>query len=168
MAIGQWFDNLIARGLRFAEGILFIIDGSKGIKKAIERCLGEYAFIQRCHWHKRENVVSDLNEAQQTLCRRRRQSAYAETTYKEAKSELEKIHAELLKVKESAANSLAEGLEETLTLHHLGLAPELAKSLNTTNCLESVMAQLGQYTDKGDRWPNSNQILRWTVAALMD
>jgi len=167
-AIGQWFDNLIVRGLRFEEGILFIIDGSKGIKKAIERCLGEYAFIQRCHWHKRENVVSYLDETQQTLCRRWMQDAYAKTTYKEAEAELEKIHMELLNVNESAANSLAEGLEETLTLHRLGLAPELAKSLNTTNCLESVMSQLGQYTDKVDRWHNSNQILRWTVAALMD
>lgn len=167
-AIGQWFDNLIARGLRFEEGILFIIDGSKGIKKAIERCLGEYAFIQRCHWHKRENVASYLDDAQQTLCRRRMQDAYAKTTYKEAKAELEKIHSELLNVNEGAANSLAEGLEETLTLHRLGLAPELAKSLSTTNCLESAMSQLGQYTDKVDRWHNSNQILRWTAATLMD
>ena len=167
-AIGQWFDNLIVRGLRFEEGVLFIVDGSKGIKKAVERCLGEYAFIQRCHWHKRENVASYLDEAGQTLCRRRLQEAYAKTTYKEAKAELEKIHAELLNVNESAANSLAEGLEETLTLHRLGLAPELAKSLSTTNCLESVMSQLGQYTDKVDRWHNSHQILRWAAASLVD
>ncbi len=167
-AIGQWFDNLLARGLRFEEGILFIVDGSKGIKKAAERCLGEYAFIQRCHWHKRENVTSYLDESQQTLCCQRMQAAYAKTTYKEAKAELEKLHEELLNVNESAANSLMEGLEETLTLHRLGLGPELAKSLSTTNCLESVMSQLGQYTDKVDRWHNSNQILRWTVAVLMD
>ena len=71
-------------------------------------------------------------------------------------------------VNEGAANSLLEGLEETLTLHRLGLSSEISKSLNTTNCIESLMSQLGQYTDKVDRWQNSNQILRWTAAGLMD
>lgn len=167
-AIEQWLTRLVERGLNFEQGILFIIDGSKGIRKAIERRFGRYAIVQRCRWHKRENVESYLDEAQQTLCRRRMQDAYAKTTYKEAKAGLEKLHQELLLVNESAANSLAEGLEETLTLHHLGLAPELAKSLSTTNCIESVMSQLGQYTDKVDRWHNSNQILRWTAAGLLD
>lgn len=167
-AIEQWIDRLIERGLKFEEGILFIIDGSKGIKKAIERRLGDYALIQRCHWHKRENVIAYLDESQQALCRQRLQQAYAKTTYKEAKAELEKLYQELLRVNESAANSLLEGLEETLTLHHLGLSAELMKSLSTTNCIESVMSQLGQYTDKVDRWHNSNQILRWSAAGLMD
>ena len=167
-AIEQWIDRLIERGLKFEEGILFIIDGSKGIKKAIERRLGDYALIQRCHWHKRENVIAYLDESQQALCRRRMQEAYAKTTYKEAKAELEKLSQELLRVNESAASSLMEGLEETLTLHRLGLSAELTKSLSTTNCIESVMSQLGQYTDKVDRWHNSNQILRWSAAGLMD
>ena len=61
-----------------------------------------------------------------------------------------------------------EGLEETLTIHHLGLSPELAKSLSTTNCIEGVMSQLGSYTDKVDRWHNGYQILRWTGMGLMD
>lgn len=167
-AILQWLNRLVERGLKFEQGILFIIDGSKGLRKAIERRFGRYALIQRCRWHKRENVESYLNEDQQALCRRKMQHAYAKTTYKEAKSELEKLQQELSLVNESAANSLTEGLEETLTLHHLGLAPELAKSLSTTNCLESVMSQLGQYTDKVDRWHNSNQVLRWTAAGLLD
>ena len=94
--------------------------------------------------------------------------AYGKTTYKEAENELKKIYQELLRVNESAANSLAEGLEETLTLHQLGLSPELSRSLNTTNCIESVMSQLGQYTDKVDRWHNNWQVLRWTAAGLMD
>ncbi len=159
-AIEQWFDRLVARGMKVEDGILFIIDGSKGIRKAISRKFGPWALVQRCRWHKRENVISYLDESQQELCRRRLQEAYAKTTYKEAKAELEKIHQELTRVNESAANSLLEGFEETLTLHHLGLAPELAKSLSTTNCIESLMSQMGQYTDKVDRWHNSNQILR--------
>ena len=167
-AIEQWLSRLIERGLKFEQGILFIVDGSKGIRKAIKARFGHYAFIQRCQWHKRENVTSYLDDTQKSLCQRRMKEAYAKTTYKEAENELKKIYQELLNVNESAANSLAEGLEETLTLHELGLSPELSKSLNTTNCIESVMSQLGQYTDKVDRWHNNWQVLRWTAAGLMD
>jgi transposase-like protein len=166
-AIEQWFDKLITRGLRFEDGILFIIDGSKGIRKAIERKFSIYALIQRCRWHKRENVVAYLDDSQQTLFRRL-QTAYEKTTYKEAGAALDVLHRELETVNMSAANSLAEGLEETLTIHHLGLSPELAKSLSNTNCMEPVMSQMGQYTDKVDRWRNSSQILRWTATSLMD
>jgi putative transposase len=167
-AIEQWLNRLIERGLRFEEGILFIIDGSKGIKQAVERRFGPYAFIQRCQWHKAENVGSYLNDAQKALARQRMKEAYGKTTHKEAQTELLKIHKELRDVNESAAASLAEGLEETLMLHRLGLSPELSKSLNTTNCIESVMSQLGQFTDKVDRWHNSNQLLCWTAASLME
>ena len=168
LAVEQWFQNLISRGLKFEQGILFIVDGSKGIARAIKNCFGKYAIIQRCQWHKYENVVSYLNETQKALCRGRMKTAYAKTTYKEAKAELEKLAKELVPVNAGAANSLLEGLEETLTLHRLGLSSEISKSLNTTNCIESLMSQLGQYTDKVDRWQNSNQILRWTAAGLMD
>ena len=96
------------------------------------------------------------------------QDAYLKTTYKEARAALTVLHRELETVNISAANSLLEGLEETLTIHELGLSPELARSLSTANCIESVMSQMGQYTDKVDRWHNSNQILRWTATGLMD
>ncbi len=128
-AIEQWLDRLIEGGLKFEQGILFIIDGSKGIKKAIEHKFSIYALIQRCRWHKRENIVAYLDEAQQVVFRRRLQDAYAKTTYKETKAALMQLHQELRKFNPAAANSLAEGLEETLTIHHLGLSPELAKSL---------------------------------------
>lgn len=167
-AIEQWFDRLIERGLNYEKGILFIIDGSKGIKKAIEHKFSIYALIQRCRWHKRENVASYLDEAQQVVFRRRLKEAYAQTTYKEARADLMLLHQELVKFNASAANSLLEGLEETLTIHHLGLSPELAKNLSTTNCIEGVMSLLGSYTDKVDRWQNSYQILRWTGMGLMD
>ena len=167
-AIEQFFSKLIDRGLAFDHGLLFIVDGSKGIDRAIEQRFGISAFIQRCQWHKRENVISYLDDAQQDLCRRRMKQAYAKTTYPEAKQELERLNQELSKINPSAAASLREGLEETLTLHHLGVAPELGKSLNTTNCIESIMSQLGQYTDKVDRWHNGQQILRWTAAGLLE
>lgn len=164
----KFMDKLIERGLRFEDGLLFIVDGSKGIIRAIENKFQEYAFIQRCLWHKQENVVSYLNDSQKIICKRRLKEAYEKTTYKEVKRALEELHRELTEVNLSAANSLLEGMEETLTLHRLGLSLELCRSLNSTNCIESVMSQLGQYTDKVDRWQNSYQILRWTAAGLLE
>lgn len=164
----QFFDRLIQRGLHFDQGILFIIDGSKGFRRAIDSSFGHYGFIQRCQWHKRENVIAYLDPTRQALCRRRMQEAYQKTTYKEAKAELTRLHQELEKVNQSAAGSLLEGLEETLCLHRLGVSPELGKSLNTTNCIESVMSQVGQYTQKVDRWHTSGQILRWNAASLLE
>lgn len=81
---------------------------------------------------------------------------------------LEGLYNRLTITNESAASSLKEGIEETLTLHRLGLSPELSKSLSSTNCIESVMSQLGMYTDKVDRWQSSNQLLRWTAAGLLE
>ena len=168
LAVEQWLERLIERGLRVEDGILFVIDGSKGIRKGIERKFGPYALIQRCRWHKRENVASYLDESQKNLLKNRMENAYSQTTYEEAQSELLKLKNELLRVNASAARSLEEGLEETLTLHALGLSPELKKHLGTTNMIESVMSQMGQYTDKVDRWHHSDQILRWTAACLED
>ena len=167
-AIGQWFDRLIERGLKFEKGILFIIDGAKGIHKAVKQKFGVYALIQRCRWHKRENVLSYLNDTDKAIFRRRLQDAYNTTTHQEAFDALEKIHQDLEKINISAANSLLEGLDETLTIHELGLSVELARSLSTTNCIEGFMSQLGAYTDKVDRWQNSNQIQRWVSTAAMD
>lgn len=136
-AISQWFDKLLERGLKFEEGLLFIIDGAKGIRKAVEQKFGVYAIIQRCRWHKRENVVAYLNDADKVVFRRRLWDVYNKTTHKESLSALKRIHCDLEKINASAANSLAEGLDETLTMHELGLTVELARSLSTTNCVET-------------------------------
>ena len=140
----------------------------KAFGKPIERKFSIYALIQRCQWHKRENVLSYLDDAQKAIFRRRLKNAYAKTNYSEAKAAFEQLHRELETVNASAANSLLEGLEETLTLHRLGLSPELTRNLGTTNGIECVMSQMAGYTDKVDRWHNSDQILRWTGAAVAD
>ena len=168
LVTGQLLDRLIERGLRYKEGLLFIVDGSKGLIKAIRQKFDEYAFVQRCVWHKQQNVTSYLSRFQAELCKRDLKHAYRKTSYKEARESLEKLHKRLSIINESAANSLAEGLEETLTLHRLGLSPELCRSLNSTNCIESIMSQIAQFTDKVDYWQNSNQILRWNAASLME
>ena len=131
-AAGQFFDKLISRGFRFEQGLLFIVDGSKGIIKAINQRFRGYAIIQRCQWHKRENVVSYLSKPQQAIWRRKLQTAYAQTTYAEAKAALTKLGNELEQINSSAAGSLREGLEETLTIYKLKLSTELRKNFSLT------------------------------------
>ena len=167
-AISQWLNQLIERGFKFEKGILFIVDGSKGIRKAIKMKFETYALVQRCRWHKRENVVSYLSKADKVVFRRRLQDAYNKTTYREASNALKKIHRDIEEINISAANSLLEGLDETLTIHELGLSVELARSLSTTNCIEAFMSQIGSYTDKVDHWRNSGQIQRWVATSALD
>ena len=158
---------LVARGLRVAPGLLCVIDGAKGLRAAIQTVFGSQALVQRCQWHKRENVVRYLPNAQQAPWRRRLQQAYERPTYTEARTALGRLRQELRTHNLSAAHSLDEGFEETLTLHRLGVFPVLGVSLKTTNCLESLNAQLGQLTDKVDHWRTSDQKQCWVASALL-
>ena len=105
---------------------------------------------------------------QRPTYRRKIQSAYHHSTYAQAKAALRKVRAELALINASAAASLDEGLEETLTLHWLGLFRELGDSFKTTNCIENLNALVGQRTDKVDRWRNAEQKHRWLATALLD
>lgn len=167
-AVGEFFDRLIARGLRYEEGILFIVDGSKGLDKAIRQKFAGFEVIQRCQWHKRENVVSYLAPEQQKIYRRRLKEAYNQTTYQEVKTALGKIESELEEINPSAAASLREGQEETLTLHRLGLHPELKRHFAHTSCLESVMAQVEQHTGRVDYWRGGTHRQRWVAASVLE
>jgi transposase-like protein len=164
----EMIEGLLERGLKIADGLLCVIDGSKGLRKALYEVLGGKVLVQRCQWHKRENVIGYLPKGMQASMRRRLQEAYEEPTYEKAKEKLLKIRKELQEINRSAVNSLDEGFEETLTLHRLGLFQELGISFKTTNCMESLMALIGQKTDKVDYWRNSDQKHRWLAAALLD
>jgi transposase-like protein len=160
--------ELAERGLRVEAGLLCVIDGAKGLRKAISTVLGAATPVQRCQWHKRENVVAHLPKGQQVTWRRKLQAAYEKPTYAEAKAALLRCRRELGLLNESAVRSLDEGLEETLTLHRLGVFRELGISLKTTNCLESLNALIEQRTAKVDHWRSSDQKQRWLAAALLD
>lgn len=166
-SIGEFFERLIERGLRYEEGMLFIVDGSKGIIKAIRKVFRLYCEIQRCLYHKIENVISYLPKGIQGIWRAKLRAAYKQTEHEAAKSALDELLAELEDINPSAAASLEEGLEETLTLQRLELSAELGKSFSSTNCIESVMSRLGQYTDKVDRWRGGAHIQRWAAAGLL-
>jgi len=149
--------ELVERGLKTEAGLLCVVDGAKGLRKAITSVFGADAPVQRCQWHKRENVVAYLPDGQRATWRRKLQVAYEKPTYAEAKAALLRVHQELRLLNESAAKSLLEGLEETLTLHRLGVFPQLGLTLKTTNCLESLNALVEQRTGKVDHWRTSDQ-----------
>ena len=160
--------HLVDRGLRVAHGLLVVLDGAKGLRAAVTSVFGAQAAVQRCQWHKRENVVAYLPKELQEPWRRKLQAAYERSAYVEAKAALGRCRTELHLLNESAVRSLDEGLEETLTLHRLGLFPSLGTSLKTTNCLESLNSLVEQRVAKVDRWRTSDQKQRWLAAALLD
>jgi len=167
-SISSLFSELIERGLHYKNGLLFIIDGAKGLKKAIEDTFGDYAIIQRCQWHKRENIVSYLNEKDQQHYRIKLNRAYNADSYDEAKQKLLDIKTELEIKNLTAARSLEEGMEETLTLHRLVLHDQFSTSFSTTNCIENLNSQLTKYIGKVKYWKNSSQRFRWVAAALLE
>ena len=166
--LSPFLRTLVERGLDFSQGLLVVIDGGKGLRSAVRTVFQKQALVQRCMWHKRENVVSYLAKDQQASWRRRLQHAYDRPTYAEARAALMKLHGELEGRNQSAAASLAEGLEETLTLHRLGVYGVLGRSFKTTNCIESANALVEERCAKVDSWKTSNQRQRWLATALLD
>lgn len=164
----QFLRQLLERGLYIDDGILVVVDGSKGLRAAVDEVFGVRGVVQRCQWHKRENVVRYLPKSQQATMRRTLQRAYEQPTYERAKKALGQVRRELLLLNTSAAASLDEGLEETLTLHRLGCFRALGISLKTTNVLESINARIASRTDKVDVWKTSEQKHRWVAVALLD
>ena len=160
--------SLVERGLDISQGLLVVIDGSKGLRSAVTKAFRNRAVVQRCQWHKRENVVSYLSKSEQKSWRQRLQRAYNRPDYEEAAEALRQLHEELEERNQSAASSLAEGLDETLTLHRLGVYGALGSSLKTTNCLESVNALVEERCAKVDHWKTSNQRHRWLATSLIE
>ena len=160
--------SLVERGLDVSQGLLVIVDGGKGLRAAVRHAFRHRALVQRCQWHKRENVVSYLAKREQPVWRQRLQRAYNRPEYDEALAALKALQRELEDRNQSAAGSLAEGLDETLTLHRLGVYGVLGRSLKTTNGLESINALIEERCAKVDHWQNSSQRHRWLATALLD
>ena len=166
--IADLFRQLISRGLKYEEGLLFVIDGAKGIKKAIKEVFQDKAVIQRCSWHKRENVKKYLNQNDQEWFETKYYTALSYVDHEEARAELKNLTKELKKINVSAARSLEEGREELLTLHKLGMYIQFKRSFHTTNAIENLNSQLGKYIGKVKHWKNSEMRYRWIASGLME
>ncbi len=164
----DFLNSLVARGLSLDKEYLFIIDGGKGLRKAIGSVFGKKGIVQRCQWHKRENVAGYLPKEKQAEWRRKLQAAYEQPDYEKARKRLKSLRNELERINISAVRSLDEGFEETLTLHRLGVFEELGISFKTTNLIENVNSGLQRRTGRVTRWHTSDQRQRWVATALLE
>jgi transposase-like protein len=163
------------RGFKVNSGFLVVIDGSKGIHKAVTETFPKQAIIQRCVWHKYKNVISYLPEKHHQWFKENYYDALESGTYQMAKALINKLASQLKSINESAAKSLLEGIEELLSLHKIATVkkdPKIIKylriSLATTNCIENLNSGLRRHFIRVDRWTNSNQRNRWLAAAVME
>ena len=161
-------EDMVRRGLR-SEGrpVLVIIDGSKALHAAVDRFFGAWAVVQRCEIHKRRNVLSHLPEKYQSQFGRKLSAAYKMKTFDQAKSALTAVVKELEFLNHSAAASLLEGLDETLTVHALELPELLRTTFASTNLIESAFSRARTATSNVKRWQNSSQVQRWMATALV-
>lgn len=166
--VKELLEDLVARGLNPERRYLFVIDGAKALRAAIERVFGDRAEVQRCQIHKRRNVKDHLPKQAQGDTDRRIRNAYALTNYAEAKAELEKIFRHLERINPSAARSLEEGLEETLTVHRLNVGALLRRTLASTNPIESCLSTVERVSHNVKRWRGGDQALRWTATGLLE
>jgi transposase-like protein len=161
------FSDLAGRGLDFKQLHLNLIDGSKALRAGVRKYCGESSPILRCQLHKRRNIVGHFANEEQSGWDRRLTNAYDLRNYREAKAALWRIHDELNRLNPSAARSLEEGLEETLTLHRLKVPLELWKTLRSTNTIESAFSIVRVVCRNVKRWRPGNQIERWVGSGLV-
>jgi putative transposase len=165
--VGALLSDLLERGLDFSTPRLYVLDGGKALHTAVRRHAGESAFIQRCQVHKKRNVVDHLPEEHKTDVRRKLQNAYSMADYQDAKRALERLHHELMHLNPSAARSLEEGLEETLTVHKLRVPDQLRRTLSCTNVIESAFSIVETVCRNVKRWREGDQIERWVGSGLL-
>jgi putative transposase len=165
--VGALLSDLIERGLDFTTPRLYILDGGKALHAAVRRHAGEAAFIQRCQVHKKRNVVDHLPDEYKADVRRKMQNAYAMVDYGDAKRALERLHRELMDINPSAARSLEEGMEETLTVHKLRVPDQLRRTLSSTNVIESAFSIVETVCRNVKRWRAGDQIERWVGSGLL-
>src|SRR5947209_11416380 len=159
--------DLIDRGLDPEQAILFVIDGSKALRKAIKDVFGEHALIHRCHRHKERNVCDLLPERDRPTVRARMRAAWSLANPELAEQRLGLLASELERSWPDAAGSLREGMQDTLTLMALGITGQLAKTLSSTNPCES-MIEIVRYTQRNvKRWRDGDMRKRWTAAGML-
>ena len=165
--VGELLGDLMNRGLDLSEPRLYVLDGGKALHAAVKRYAGESVPIQRCQVHKRRNVLDHLTDEQKPLVAKKLNAAYALEDYAAAKQALNTLHRELMDLNPSAARSLGEGLEETLTVHRLHVPPQLRKTLASTNVIESAFAIVERVCANVKRWHAGDQRERWVGSGLL-
>jgi len=165
--VGELLGDLVSRGLDFTEPRLYILDGGKALTAAVKKHAGGSAAIQRCQVHKRRNVLDHLTDEHKPAVAKMLHAAYALEDYAAAKQALNALHRELMDLNPSAARSLGEGMEETLTVHRLHVPMQLRKTLASTNVIESAFSIVEQVCKNVKRWHGGDQRERWVGSGLL-
>jgi transposase-like protein len=160
-------EDIARRGLNTGKDYLFVLDGSKALRSAVAKVFGTETLVQRCQAHKRRNVRKHLPEKHQHTIDARISAAYKMKDYDEARASLDLTVRYLQRLNPDAAASLKEGLEETLTVHKLGITGLLRKTLATTNPIESCFSVTRTITGRVKRWRGDDMVQRWAVASLL-
>jgi putative transposase len=159
--------DLRERGLDVTRPMLVGLDGSKALRKAVVDVL-DHPVIQRCQLHKVRNVKDHLPQRLRTIVGRRMTDAYHAGSALEAEAALLALAKELDRTHPSAAASLREGLDETLTVLRLGVPPTLARTLRSTNCIESMISVCREHAGNVKRWRDGQMALRWCAAGMVE
>jgi putative transposase len=159
--------DLVERGLDPEQGMLFVIDGSKALRKAVRSVFGEVP-VQRCLWHKERNVMRHLPERDRPPIKARMRRAWRETDYPRALELLQRLADELDRTHPGAAGSLREGMDETLTVIRLGIRGKLRRTLESTNACESMIDTVRTTQRNVKHWSSGEMGLRWTAAGMLE
>jgi putative transposase len=165
--VGELLGDLMNRGLDFTEPRIYVLDGGKALHSAVKKYAGEAAPIQRCQVHKRRNVVDHLSDDDKPIVAKKMNEIYAMDDYAAAKASLDGLHRELMHLNPSAARSLGEGLEETLTVLKLHVPEQLRRSLASTNLIESAFSIVETVCRNVKRWHGGDQRERWVGSGLL-
>jgi putative transposase len=159
--------GLRERGLDVTRPILVVIDGAKALRAAVTRVF-DHPVIGRCQLHKLRNVADRLpDRLASTVAKRMRQAYHAESALA-AEAQLEALAKELDRTHPSASASLREGLAETLTVLRLGVPPTLARTLRSTNSIESMISIARTHSRNVKHWQSGNMALRWCAAGMAE
>ena len=159
--------GLRERGLDVTRPVLAVLDGSKALARAVKDVFDK-PLIHRCQEHKIRNVRDKLPERLKTVAERRMRQAYHAESALKAEGMLEQLARELDKTHPGAAASLREGMAETLTILRLGVPPTLARTLRSTNTIESMIGICREHSKNVKRWRDGTMALRWCAAGLLE
>jgi putative transposase len=159
--------NLRDRGLEVTRPLLVVIDGAKALRRAVTDVF-DHPVVQRCQLHKLRNVTDRLPDAVASSVAKRMRHAYHHSDALVAQAELEALARELDRSHPGAAASLREGLAETLTIGRLGVPPTLARTLRSTNSVESMIAICRDHAANVKRWQDGQMVLRWVAAGMRE
>ena len=160
-------EDLVERGVKSDRRRLFVIDGSKALRKAVDTVYGQENPVQRCRNHKRKNVLDHVPDSMKDTVKATMNAAYR-LDHEKGMARLEKLAKMLETLHPSAAGSLREGLAETFTVNRLGLPGALRRCLCTTNVIESPNSGIRQRTGRVSRWKDGAMLLRWVALALIE